>query len=259
MANSESDAAMKSTTYSAPALEKGLDILELLANSDQALTAREIGDRLGRSKNEIFRMVFVLLDRGYLVRDAATDQMSLSNRLFELGMRTPRTRQLVEIAMPALEHLGDETGFSAHLVVLNKGETIVVAAAAGRADFNFTLRLGYRMPAIEAISGQTIIAFQSPETRQRMVQESLQLASDRFDPQALDEILERTLADGYSIAESHDIVGITDICAPILGRNGNAVGSIVIPCLQRVVRKPDLEAIRDQIVEACNNISGSLL
>ena len=91
--------------YAAPALEKGLDILELLAGSDQAMTTGQIADALGRSKNEIFRMVFVLEDRNYLMRDPATDLLSLSNRLFQMGLRTPRTRQLTEVAIPAMESL----------------------------------------------------------------------------------------------------------------------------------------------------------
>ena len=50
----------KKTGYAAPALEKGLDILELLASAEQSMTTGQIADALGRSKNEIFRMVFVL-------------------------------------------------------------------------------------------------------------------------------------------------------------------------------------------------------
>ncbi len=85
---------VRRAAYSAPALEKGLDIIELLAAAPEPLSTRQIAEQLGRSKNEIFRMVFVLVERGYLSRDAATDVLTLSNRLFELGMRTPRSRAI---------------------------------------------------------------------------------------------------------------------------------------------------------------------
>src|SRR4051812_24910425 len=96
--------------YAAPALEKGLDILELLAGSEQAMTTGQIAEALGRSKNEIFPRVFVLEDRTYLMRDAATDLLSLSNRLFQMGLRTPRSRQLTEVAIPAMESLSERIG-----------------------------------------------------------------------------------------------------------------------------------------------------
>ena len=43
--------------YRAPALDKGLDILELLAGVDGGLTQAEIAKRLGRSHNELYRMI----------------------------------------------------------------------------------------------------------------------------------------------------------------------------------------------------------
>src|SRR5688572_19450004 len=132
------------TAYAAPALEKGLDILELLAGNERAMTTGQIAEALGRSKNEIFRMVFVLENRGYLLRDPATDLLRLSNRLFQMGLRTPRARQLIDVAFPAMEALSDEVGHSSHLVVINRGETVVVATATGGVDVGFTLRLGYR-------------------------------------------------------------------------------------------------------------------
>jgi len=53
--------------YSAPALEKGLD------SSNCSAERRAHGNRRSptnsRSKNEIFRMVHVLLGRGYLQRE----------------------------------------------------------------------------------------------------------------------------------------------------------------------------------------------
>ena len=55
--------------YAAPALDKGLDILELLSKSEQMLTLNQISKQLGRSVNEIFRMVVTLEQRGYLLAD----------------------------------------------------------------------------------------------------------------------------------------------------------------------------------------------
>ena len=245
-------------TYSAPALEKGLDILELLAGEDEPMTARQIGERLGRSKSEIFRMVYVLVERGYLHRDAATDQLSLSNRLFELGMRTPRSRALVAAALPRMERLSALIGHSSHLVVVSRGETIVVASATARAEFNFSLQLGYGNPAVDAVSGKTILAFQPTERRDAMIAESMTLMSKPPARKTLVRELDSIADNGSIIANSRHLVGVTDICAPILDRTGRAVGSIVVPCLQRVGSTWGLEDIRDNLVATCRDIAGEL-
>ena len=80
-------------SYAAPALEKGLDILELLAEVGEPLSTRTIAEQLRRSKSEIFRMVFVLQQRGYLEREAGTDRLGLSRRLAARGF-SPRRFQL---------------------------------------------------------------------------------------------------------------------------------------------------------------------
>jgi hypothetical protein len=49
--------------YTAPALEKGLDILERLSLSETGLSLSEIARDLGRSVSEIFRMLVVLEQR----------------------------------------------------------------------------------------------------------------------------------------------------------------------------------------------------
>ena len=52
--------------YSAPALEKGLEIIELLARTPDGLGLTDISEHLGRTKTELFRMLCVLHDAGYL-------------------------------------------------------------------------------------------------------------------------------------------------------------------------------------------------
>lgn len=232
----ETAADARSRPYPAPALEKGLEIIELLALAQTPLSARAIAERLGRSKNEIFRMLFVLIERGYLDRDPATDEIALSNRLFELGMRVPRARDLVEVATPALEALSEKIGQSSHLVVLSKAETVVIVAVAGPGDINFTLRLGYRRPAAASTSGQVILAFRD----------------------GADANLKAIAADGFLIADSHDVVGVTNISAPILDRKGQAIASVVVPYLNRREARPQHREALAALLATCRAIAGEL-
>ena len=52
--------------YRAPALDKGLDILELLAATEESLSQAEIAKALDRSPNEIYRMLDRLVRRGFV-------------------------------------------------------------------------------------------------------------------------------------------------------------------------------------------------
>ena len=56
----------QSKNYTAPALDKGLDILELLSENKEGLTQAEIAHRLNKSVNEIYRMISTLRNREYV-------------------------------------------------------------------------------------------------------------------------------------------------------------------------------------------------
>ncbi|MBV8402053.1 MAG: helix-turn-helix domain-containing protein, partial [Acetobacteraceae bacterium] len=87
----DEESATSARRYRAPALEKGLDILELLARESSPMPISAIGQRLGRSTNELFRMMQVLQYRGY-IRQEAGGGYGLTDQLFSLGMEQPRTR-----------------------------------------------------------------------------------------------------------------------------------------------------------------------
>jgi DNA-binding IclR family transcriptional regulator len=243
-------------SYAAPALTKGLEILEVLAGAGAPLTTRELADRLYRSKNEIFRMVVVLVERGYLAREPGTERLVLTRRLFELGIRTPRSRQLVEAAVPEMERLSDEVGQSSHLAVLARGETVVITATSGGSDLSLTLKLGYRRPALLATSGRVLLAFQPPERRARLLAEAVEAGGGRAAPRSLSRELSRIRADGVSLAPSKDTVGVTDIGAPVLAADRSAVASIVIPYLNRHGQPPTNS--RARLVTCCDAIAQAL-
>ena len=79
--------------YRAPALDKGLDILELLAGVDGGLTQAEIAKRLQRSPNEFYRMLDRLVRRGYVTR--------LDGDRYSLTLETVRPCAIARTCAPA--------------------------------------------------------------------------------------------------------------------------------------------------------------
>jgi DNA-binding IclR family transcriptional regulator len=114
-------------SYAAPALEKGLDILELLADATDGLSQNQIAARLGRSVGEIFRMLEVLERRAWLYRSPVEGSYRLSMRMFELAHRHPQIRHLVGVALPLMHQLARTTRQSNHLVVHHDRRILVVA------------------------------------------------------------------------------------------------------------------------------------
>jgi DNA-binding Lrp family transcriptional regulator len=73
----------------APALDKGLDLIEALAAESGGLSQKQIAERVGRSVGEIFRMLGVLEQRGYVSRDPVTVEYTLTLQLFRVAAQFP--------------------------------------------------------------------------------------------------------------------------------------------------------------------------
>ena len=151
------------TRYQAPALKKGLEIIELLAAASEPLIMSDISAALGRSVSEIFRMLQVLEEHGYIAR--AEDGYRLTNRLFALGMSQPPVRDLASTALPVMQELARKAGQSCHLGVASGAEMVVIIAIEAPGLSGFAVRVGYRRPLHRSNSGRILLAFQPPESR----------------------------------------------------------------------------------------------
>src|SRR3546814_13632669 len=88
--------------------------------------------------------------------------------------------------------------------------------------------------------------------------EGLALAEGPVDLAALGAQLDAIAAFGYLVAESRDVVGVTDIGAPILDRDGRGLASIVVPYLNRHGSTPHHDPVLEQLLACCRGIPDAL-
>ena len=88
--------------YPTPALEKGLDILELFTQEPGGLTKSDVARRLNRTVSEIFRMLLCLENRGYIARGEDDDLFRLTLKMFRMSLEYPPTKRLVSEALPIM-------------------------------------------------------------------------------------------------------------------------------------------------------------
>ena len=151
--------------YRAPALDKGLDILELLAEQPQGLTRGEIVKAMGRSPSEIYRMLERLVARHFVTRSLEGDRYALSLKLFVLSHRHPPIQRLVSHALPAMDRFAKAAEQSCHLGVYDRGNIVVVGQVHGPNNWGMSLRLGVKVNLVDTGSGHALLAFQSAARR----------------------------------------------------------------------------------------------
>ena len=243
--------------YKAPALEKGLDILELVATRATPISVTEIMRSLERSHGELFRMLQVLEFRGFIERAPEDDGYRLTDKLFALGLGQPRMKGLIETALPKMLALAETTGQSCHLAVHSEGQIVVVARMESSEMIGFSVRVGHRRELTSTVSGTVLYAFQAAQIRHRWehwLNEQLDGVS-RLD---FDKRVMKAQEKGWASAPSHFASCITDLAAPIW-RGDSAAAALAIPCVESPRQLLSLDETIHRLKACADEISAHLV
>lgn len=250
-------AEIEGPSYSAPALDKGLDILELLCRSEAPLSQKSIAEHLGRTVGELYRMINCLVERGYLVN--VDDRYQVSTKLFELAHINPPTHRLLTEALPIMQRLSGELDQSCHLSVYTTGRQVVVAKVDSPSGMGFSLRVGAELDVLVSASGRVLLAFQDRETRRLRIKESAQRRPEHADPQ-IEMVLETIAARGFESIPSVQVRGLYAVAYPILDTGGKAIAALTVPYAERIdlAQRRSVAAIEEILGAAADELTTRL-
>lgn len=253
--NKESGEADPNLKYSAPALSKGLDILELLAEQSQGLKKAEIAQALNRSISEIYRMLAVLQSRGYVMLDTASERYSLTMRMFELSHRFPPTKRLTAVAGEIMEETAIRLNQSVHLAILNGSEILVIAQVDPPGNNITSVRLGARVPMVFTSSGACLSYQMTREKRAQMCSKNPNFTQEALD--VFEDTVRQAAETGVCQSPSAIIQGVHNVSVPIIGFGGEVAASLTVPFVRRLIKSsdPDIDACKKVLIDAGNEIS----
>jgi len=244
-------------SYQAPALTKGLKVLEFLSEHPEPHAISELARALGKSRNEIYRMVIVLERLGYLVR-TDTDQFALTRKLFDLAMRAPPQRNLLAQSLPEMERLSQETLQSCHLVVASGADMVVVARVESPDVLGFSVRVGYRRPLTQSASGRVLFAYQSDSQRAAW-REIRSSKEDQSAWAAMEAEAAQIREMGVYLSPSRYVDAVTDIAVAVTsGESPIAIAALVMPFIGGRSAKISLTQAATAVREVARRISSEL-
>lgn len=242
--------------YRAPALDKGLDILELLAGVDGGLTQAEIAKRLGRSPNEFYRMLDRLVKRGYVTRPDG-DRYSLTLKLFGLAQLHAPVRRLVSYATPLMRELAETARQANQLAVFDRGSAVVIAQQEAPGYWGISIRVGSHISLFDTGSGHVLLAFRPQAEREMMIAEQLRSNERPAQPPEFFDRLDAIRDRGYERMASMQTAGVFNLSAPVLGPDGKAIAALTIPYISLVnpASAPDVDEAIGLLLETAGKLS----
>ena len=230
--------------YSAPALEKGLDIIELLSSSILGYSQAEIAKELNRSVNEIYRMLTILVSRNYIELDEDTERYKLTFKLLQLSSKHQPIKNLMQKSLPMMREVAQMCNHSVHLSIYYAGKLLVIGQVDSPSSFNYSVKIGSTFDLLETSSGRILLAFQTEEERQRRLKRRklfmklqkkknitfLSILEKKFSSKIIFEIIKNNC----EVVKSLQIDGVTNISVPIFDHTDQAIAAVTIPFLQRI-------------------------
>jgi len=246
-------------------IERASSILDILGQSSQGISIRELSAKLKLPKGTSHRLLSSLSYFGYVRQDPKTKDYFLGLKFVELGQILLSQLDLRKEAEPFLRDLAERTKETIHLVILDRNEIVYidkVETDQNPSGLKMASRIGLRNPAHSSAVGKMILAnFPEEELQSFFKEKSLLRRTENTitDPIQLREHLKSVRKQGYAVDDEENEKGIRCVAAPIYNETGKTVAAISITAPAfRVTRKIIQETLKKEVMETALKISRRL-
>lgn len=245
----------------APALDRGLAILEALDARPEGMTLAEISRTIGSPKNSTSRLVQTLTARGYVERDEASLTVRLTGKLLRLGHPRVGRASLVECALEPMRRLRDTVGETVQLGIPIGDEGVVIEQVESTQAVRICVEIGLRFRLHNNAPGKVLLAFQHPKSRESTIQ---RLVLDRYtdrtitDRSALREECEAVVAQGYATDWAEADEGIHCVAAPVFDRPHHLLAVVWASAVAGRMPRERFAGVAVEVMQAAREIERRL-
>jgi IclR family transcriptional regulator, KDG regulon repressor len=257
MASSLGSLSESRLAYDAPALRKGIRLLELLCESSGPLGVAEISRRLNLNKHMVLRLLGTLSDEGWVVAEPGPVYRISLLPLAHFSKPLGQT-DVVRAAEGAIDELWATTGDSTSLAACDAGRSVGVVLRPSRRDVQVVARPGARMLMHCCAPGKVLLAHATPELFNQLAAEGFEQKTDNTfsDPTRLRAELSEIVRRGYGVDNEEYLRGNLCLAAPVFDYTGKVVAAVGITTLTLYhTRESMLAAYVEPVTAAARRIS----
>jgi DNA-binding IclR family transcriptional regulator len=217
--------------YFVPGLQRGLHVLEVIAEARQPLGATEIARQIGVTRSSAFRLIYTLRHMGFLETARDGRSFTLGPRVLNIGFAYLASMDIIDVARADLELLRDRTNVSAHLGIRDGGEMLYLICIQTRSGFLSTINVGARFPAYATPMGWLLLSDLSTRELAALYGGAPmhELTSQTpTDIATLAQRVSQAVIDGYVLSRAIIEPGGSSIAAPVHDKSGKVVAAIDI-------------------------------
>lgn len=230
--------------YNAPALDKGLDIIEFLSKEGIPLSQAEIAQGIDKTPSEIYRMLVCLEQRGYLIRGSNAGKYRLSLKMYSLSHTHTPFDELKRVAHYPMQALSEITRQSCHLSIINNDQLLIISQMRSPSAVSLSIEEGTHFPISMTTSGRVLLSRFSEEQRIDILSRDKYFKKwNKTERQNLLDSIEKASKKGYRSSKSKLTSGVTDIAVPIGLKNSELIAVLAVSIFTSSLEELDIDEI----------------
>lgn len=250
----------KPKSYSVPAVERTLDLIEDMARNHHELSITEANRQFRIPKSSVYAILQTLKARGYVEQDPS-DRYFLTLKLFSLGSNLVDTLDLRQVVYPYLKALTEKAGITGHVAVRDGGHAVYIEKAEVLGAIRLTTRVGKSMHMHSSAIGKALVAhLPDDELASLIASHGLPRLTHRTLTNAREfkKELAHVRAVGYAVSNEENEEGVRAVAAPIFGHDGRVAAAVNLGGSTLQIKVEDFPALGRLVHATALNISRAL-
>jgi IclR family pca regulon transcriptional regulator len=210
-------------------LEKGLSVLQAFDDGRPSLTLTQVAAVTGLEKSAAQRFTATLVALGYLQKDQATRQYSLTSRVLQLSANYLRCHALLERATPYMLEWSSRYGEAVNLAEMDGTDVIFIVRYRSRHVVSPTIVAGSKFPWYISALGQAMVAYKPADERARILDATQPVAyasQTLMTREALEKRIETIRAERFAMTHRESFETEISLAAPVFGPTGAVIAAV---------------------------------
>jgi DNA-binding IclR family transcriptional regulator len=239
------------TVLGAQTLERGLELLELIAN--EPMTIQEAIRRTGMNRGVVYRLVAALTGTGFLASTSG-GRLQGGSKLLQLGQATSASIDIVASASEHLAVLAARTGLSGFLARRDGDYSVHLLRSEGSERIAVTTQPGTRRLLPETGLGKTLLLDDHPDVWDQL----FALAAPNVRSADWQAVMRQAQHAGVLLQRGPAPDHINSVCAPVRNASGRIVAAINVAAAAQYLGKDRMTELAPAVAETARAISVDL-
>jgi IclR family acetate operon transcriptional repressor len=242
--------------------DRAVAILDVFATERSEMGVSEVARLTGLSRSTVHRLLTSLQRHEFVQQLPNSKNYVLGPHVLRLAHAAFAQVNLQSVARPVMAWLRDRSDETVGLHVA-QGETarVVLDQAESRQPLRRTYtEIGQSIPIHQGAPGKVLLAYRSPEIREKILSGKLKAATPRTitDPEKLRLELHRVLRNGYALSLEERVPGTSGLAVPIRNHTDSVIATLTVTGPSTRLNRKRLQTLVPLATEAADKVSASL-